>query len=503
MLESLAISPSTVTISVGDTYALTAVPTPSNARANVSWTSSDNTVATVSDSGVVTAKSQGTVTITARNKDDASIYATARVTVKQVTDITISGAPVKTAYFEGDTFDPTGLTILATFSDGTSENLPPNTCTWLDGTTLSATLTAGTTSVVCKYGNITKTVTGITVTVDYGDAIPVDMNNLQENVAYKLVIDQEGLGKTLYIQNKVANDYYMASTEDIDSADDVYVEKVTGGFRLYFKNGSSKNYLNAEVSGTHVNLVSKTTATTVWTYDSANKCIKTTVTVSGSNVEYYIGTYGTYNTFSTSAIKHVSNSYPAYLATKNNGGGTVTPPVTDSVTLDKTSLTLNVGDTATLVATATGTVTWTTSDNSVVTVVNGKLTAVGAGTATVTATCGTAKATCTVTVTKVVQQATAEQFIAAVDAVSASTTQQTKFNAIKNALEVYEQLSSDVKTEVANYNLILQTAIRDYNTSVGSQNSEMLSALKTLATLTAAMSFAVMAAAVLFKRNLL
>lgn len=503
VLESLAISPSTVTISVGDTYALTAVPTPSNARANASWTSSDNTVATVSDSGVVTAKSQGTVTITARNKDDASIYATARVTVKQVTDITISGAPVKTAYFEGDTFDPTGLTILATFSDGTSENLPPNTCTWLDGTTLSATLTAGTTSVVCKYGNITKTVTGITVTVDYGDAIPVDMNNLQENVAYKLVIDQEGLGKTLYIQNKVASSYYMASTEDIDSADDVYVEKVTGGFRLYFKNGSSKNYLNAEVSGTHVNLVSKTTATTVWTYDSANKCIKTTVTVSGSNVEYYIGTYGTYNTFSTSAIKHVSNSYPAYLATKNNGGGTVTPPVTDSVTLDKTSLTLNVGDTATLVATATGTVTWTTSDNSVVTVVNGKLTAVGAGTATVTATCGTAKATCTVTVTEVVQQATAEQFIAAVDAVSASTTQQTKFNAIKNALEVYEQLSSDVKTEVANYNLILQTAISDYNTSVGSQNSEMLSALKTLATLTAAMSFAVMAAVVLFKRNLL
>ena len=581
VLESLAISPSTVTISVGDTYALTAVPTPSNARANVSWTSSDNTVATVSDSGVVTAKSQGTVTITARNKDDASIYATARVTVKQVTDITISGAPVKTAYFEGDTFDPTGLTILATFSDGTSENLPPNTCTWLDGTTLSATLTAGTTSVVCKYGNITKTVTGITVTVDYGDAIPVDMNNLQENVAYKLVIDQEGLGKTLYIQNKVASSYYMASTEDIDSADDVYVEKVTGGFRLYFKNGSSKNYLNAEVSGTHVNLVSKTTATTVWTYDSANKCIKTTVTVSGSNVEYYIGTYGTYNTFSTSAIKHVSNSYPAYLATKNNGGGTVTPPVTDSVTLDKTSitlnvgdtatlvatatgtvtwttsdnsvvtvvngkltavgagtatvtatcgtakatctvtvnevtppvtdsvtldktsLTLNVGDTATLVATATGTVTWTTSDNSVVTVVNGKLTAVGAGTATVTATCGTAKATCTVTVKEVVQQATAEQFIAAVDAVSAATTQQTKFNAIKNALEVYEQLSSDVKTEVANYNLILQTAISDYNTSVGSQNSEMLSALKTLATLTAAMSFAVMAAVVLFKRNLL
>lgn len=503
VLESLAISPSTVTISVGDTYALTAVPTPSNARANASWTSSDNTVATVSDSGVVTAKSQGTVTITARNKDDASIYATARVTVKQVTDITISGAPAKTDYFEGDTFDPTGLTILATFSDGTSENLPPNTCTWLDGTTLSATLTAGTTSVVCKYGNITKTVTGITVTVDYGDAIPVDMNNLQENVAYKLVIDQEGLGKTLYIQNKVASSYYMASTEDIDSADDVYVEKVTGGFRLYFKNGSSKNYLNAEVSGTHVNLVSKTTATTVWTYDSANKCIKTTVTVSGSNVEYYIGTYGTYNTFSTSAIKHVSNSYPAYLATKNNGGGTVTPPVTDSVTLDKTSLTLNVGDTATLVATATGTVTWTTSDNSVVTVVNGKLTAVGAGTATVTATCGTAKATCTVTVTEVVQQATAEQFIAAVDAVSAATTQQTKFNAIKNALEVYEQLSSDVKTEVANYNLILQTAIRDYNTSVGSQNSEMLSALKTLATLTAAMSFAVMAAVVLFKRNLL
>ena len=83
------------------------------------------------------------------------------------------------------------------------------------------------------------------------------------------------------------------------------------------------------------------------------------------------------------------------------------------VTLSQTEASLDVSETLTLTATVAPdnatdkTVTWTTSDASVVTVANGVVTAVGAGTATITATAtnGTDdtsddfSATCTVTVT--------------------------------------------------------------------------------------------------------
>ena len=74
------------------------------------------------------------------------------------------------------------------------------------------------------------------------------------------------------------------------------------------------------------------------------------------------------------------------------------------ISLDKTTASLNAGETLTLTATVapedtTETVTWTSSDPKVATVVDGKVTAVAAGKATITATIGDFTATCEVTVT--------------------------------------------------------------------------------------------------------
>ena len=76
------------------------------------------------------------------------------------------------------------------------------------------------------------------------------------------------------------------------------------------------------------------------------------------------------------------------------------------VTLDKTEVALNIGETVTLTATVAPddatdkTVTWATSDETVATVADGVVTAVAAGTATITVitTDGAKTATCTVTV---------------------------------------------------------------------------------------------------------
>ena len=87
-----------------------------------------------------------------------------------------------------------------------------------------------------------------------------------------------------------------------------------------------------------------------------------------------------------------------------SGTGTVNHKVT-RVSLDKTSLTLTVGDEETLTATVTPDkatnkdVTWKSDNESVATVdENGVVTAVGAGTATITATADGKTAACTVTV---------------------------------------------------------------------------------------------------------
>ena len=84
-------------------------------------------------------------------------------------------------------------------------------------------------------------------------------------------------------------------------------------------------------------------------------------------------------------------------ATRSTTSGSST--TTDSVSLNKSSLSLTVGNSSTLTATASGTVTWSTSNSSVATVSGGTVTAKAAGSATITAKCGTASATCAVTVT--------------------------------------------------------------------------------------------------------
>ena len=84
----------------------------------------------------------------------------------------------------------------------------------------------------------------------------------------------------------------------------------------------------------------------------------------------------------------------------------ITVPVeTESITLDKTELSIAIGETATLTASITPadasdkTIIWTSSNPDVATVDNGTVKALKAGTTTITAECSGKKAECNVTVT--------------------------------------------------------------------------------------------------------
>lgn len=92
------------------------------------------------------------------------------------------------------------------------------------------------------------------------------------------------------------------------------------------------------------------------------------------------------------------------LTYERNGDAPKLPVAVSGVTLDKSSLTLEVGGDATLTATVAPedaddkTVTWSSDKESVATVANGKVTAVAEGEATITATAGGKSATCKVIV---------------------------------------------------------------------------------------------------------
>ena len=81
-VESITIDKTEMTLSIGETSAISATVYPDNAtNKKVSWSSSDETVATVSSSGVVTGVAVGSAIITVRTSDGGKT-ATCSVTVK-------------------------------------------------------------------------------------------------------------------------------------------------------------------------------------------------------------------------------------------------------------------------------------------------------------------------------------------------------------------------------------------------------------------------------------
>ena len=91
-VTTIALSDATTSLWVGETKTMTATTTPMTANnTNVSWSSSDNSVATVSSKGVITAKGKGTCTITCTAADGYGTKSTCSVTVKQqLTSIALS-----------------------------------------------------------------------------------------------------------------------------------------------------------------------------------------------------------------------------------------------------------------------------------------------------------------------------------------------------------------------------------------------------------------------------
>jgi len=177
-VESVALNKTSTTIEIGNSETLTATVSPSNAgNQAVTWSSSDNSVATVTDEGLVTAISAGTATITVTT-EDGNKKATCTINVPTppepipVTAIALSDASVAV----GST---TTLTVTYTPADA---NTGKAISTWTSSNTAVATVANGVvTGVSAGTATITATTEGgktasCTVTVSVVEVTGVSLD---------------------------------------------------------------------------------------------------------------------------------------------------------------------------------------------------------------------------------------------------------------------------------------------------------------------------------------
>ena len=106
-VTGVSLNTNTLDLTEGDTSALTATITPNNAtNKNVTWSSDNETVATVSN-GLVTAMKAGTATITVAATDGSGVSATCTVTVNAATTITTQPQSVSVTEGQSATFNVT------------------------------------------------------------------------------------------------------------------------------------------------------------------------------------------------------------------------------------------------------------------------------------------------------------------------------------------------------------------------------------------------------------
>ena len=152
-VSGISLNKSSTSLIAGKTETLNATVSPSNAsNKNVTWTSSNTSVATISSTGVVTAKAAGTATITVKTADGGKT-ATCKVTVpaaaKAVTSVTMNKASLSLKKGESGK-----LTVTVSPSDATNKSV-----TWKSSNPSVATVSSdGTVKAIAK-GTATITVT--------------------------------------------------------------------------------------------------------------------------------------------------------------------------------------------------------------------------------------------------------------------------------------------------------------------------------------------------------
>lgn len=347
-VTSVSLNKTSTSIGIGGTEQLTATIKPDDATSTtVAWTTSNSSVATVSSNGLVTGRAAGTATITASCGGKQATCTVTVVTPPQLTGVSLD--ITSATLTSGDT-----ITLTPTASPSTAGNV---TYTWTSSNTSVATVNSsgkvtavgnGTATITCTghgYNNSTASATcSITVATVEKYNYTIRCSNVSTAT---VTINGYGSGTGSYTVN-VVPETHLSFTISATGYETLSQEIITG-------------YIDRELpySLTPIAVTNVTVEPSTLTLDIGNTYTLTS-TVSPSNALNKTLTWSSSNT--SVAIVNSSGKITAkavgtatITATSNNGisdACDVTVRQRQTTSLSPTSVTLNVGGTATLTATS-------------------------------------------------------------------------------------------------------------------------------------------------------
>ena len=420
---SIALNKTSACLKASETLTLVVTVLPENATdKSVTWKSSNEAVATVDANGLVTAVAVGETTITATTTDGSNLSASCKVTVVPTlaTSITLDKTEISLEATETATLVATVLPELTTdksvewsSSDESVAVVDENgvvtaiavgeatiTATTVDGSNLSAS---------CKI--IVKPTLTTSITLDYSEYEIVEKSDFQlvatilpELATNKGVVwsssdmwiasvDENGLVRAYTVGEAIIT----ATT--VDGSNLSASCKVTVVSSLAQSITLDKTEVSLEVTETAAlvaTVLPETTSNKIVEWKSSNEAVAT-VNNKGEVTAIAVGEATI--TATTTDDSNLSASCTV----------TVVPTLAESIALDKTEISLEATETATLIVTVLPELTtdksveWSSSDETVAVVdENGVVTAVAVGEATITATTtdgSNLSASCKVTVT--------------------------------------------------------------------------------------------------------
>ena len=399
-----------------DSVSLTATVSPSNANnQDITWKSSDPSVATVDESGVVTAQKAGTTIITTTTTD-GGFYDTCSVKVEQRASGVMVSPDLHTlvlgdADTENDTVtltaavspdDATDKTVSYSSSDETVATVNENgvvTAVSRGTATITAKTTDGGYTDACDI-TVKQSVTGVSVSSKTSLLILGDSDTTNDSVSLSAVVSPSNAN-----EQSIS---WSSSNEDVAMVDDsgnvtaqkagtaiITATTADGGFSDTCSVKVEQRASGVAVSPDLHTLVLGDTDTendTVTLTAAVSPDDATDKTVSYSSSDKTVATVD-----ENGVVTAISGGSAIITVTTNDGNHTAACNITveqrvSCVSLSSSSVTLSAGETLTLTAAVSPsdatyqTIKWKSSDTSVATVSSsGSVTAVGKGTTTITA----------------------------------------------------------------------------------------------------------------------